>query len=598
MLSKLNEYYKSLDEISLTNSDLDNKRDNLKEIIDTYHQKTQSLTLDKDLLKQNKEMGDMLVSTINSLKTATANWVFNFKEMMEKEKFRNDLENYFIVIIFGKVKAGKSSLGNFIAHNRLKSQDINFFKYDEAGKEESIKKLEEIDENIDAFATANTECTVEIQGFKLSGMAWVDTPGLGSMVEENGDLAREYIQSADYVIYPTNSSSPLQQDEKEQLKELFEQNKKVTICITKSDDTEEDEVDGKLVKVLMNKTKENRSKQEAWVKSDMSEILGAKENALLGDVISMSVHTAKHGLKNDDREMFEESNITDFYELMTDVVKNKAKALKENTPYDGLISFIDNAILGNAKSKNSLSIKALKKNIKKFESEIESAIEKFDDLQKNLNSDIMVHIDSVISKYSNSLKSDDGVNNGIFGLIAGMQGRSHRNIFGIPNNNLNSESNNKDNISVFDTIDKELEESIATMIGENINEILKDFSTTLNTLSDALSATDNFGIENKYETITVTYDDTGFFRNIGNKLGLMDRSYSTESETVKVGDNKQEVIADFKANRLESYMQAAKENYQTIEDKFFAPLLDILTEINRNINTLENSVVEFKNNLK
>ena len=187
---------------------------------------------------------------------------------------------YYIVIIFGKVKAGKSSLGNFIAHNRLASQDINFFKYDKAGNEEAIKKLEEIDENSEGFATANMECTVEIQGFKLSGMAWVDTPGLGSMVEENGDLAKEYIQSADYVIYPTNSSSPLQQDEKEQLRELFEQNKKVTICITKSDDTEEDEVDGELVKVLMNKTKENRAKQEEWVKSDMGKILGEKENAL------------------------------------------------------------------------------------------------------------------------------------------------------------------------------------------------------------------------------------------------------------------------------------------------------------------------------
>ena len=34
-------------------------------------------------------------------------------------------------------------------------------------------------------------------------MAWIDTPGLGSMVEENGELAKEYIQSADYNIYPT-----------------------------------------------------------------------------------------------------------------------------------------------------------------------------------------------------------------------------------------------------------------------------------------------------------------------------------------------------------------------------------------------------------
>ena len=582
MLSKLTEYYKSLDEISLTNSDLDTKRDVLKNIIDSYHNQTQNISLDKNLLKQNKEMATMLNSTTDSLKTATAKWVVNFKEMMEKEKFRNDLQNYFIVIIFGKVKAGKSSLGNFIAQNRLNSQDINFFKYDEAGKEKSIKKLEEIDENTEGFATANLECTVEIQGFKLSGMAWIDTPGLGSMVEENGDLAREYIQSADYVIYPTNSSSPLQQDEKEQLKELFEQNKKVTICITKSDDTDEDEVDGKLVKVLMNKTKANRTEQENWVKSDMSEILGSKENALLGDVISLSVHTAKHGLENGNREMFENSNITDFYKLMTDVVKNKAKSLKENTPYDGLISFVDNAILGNSKSANSLSIQALKENIKKFENQIQGSIEKFNDLQKNLNSDITVHVDSIISKHSSSLTSSSKSNNNL-GFDFGM---------------FNNGSKNNFNTSVFNTIDSELQETISTMIDENINEILKDFSTTLNTLTTALSTTDNFSIEDKYETITVRYDDTSFLRNIGNKFGLMDRSYSTASEQVKVGDNKQEVIANFKANRLEGYMGVAKENYQSIQDEFFTPLLNISQEIKSNIKALENSVVEFKNNLK
>ncbi len=66
-------------------------------------------------------------------------------------------------------------------------------------------------------------------------MAWIDTPGLGSMTLENGKLAKEYIQSADYIIYPTSSDSPLQRDEVEELKRLFEQNKKVTICITKSD---------------------------------------------------------------------------------------------------------------------------------------------------------------------------------------------------------------------------------------------------------------------------------------------------------------------------------------------------------------------------
>jgi predicted GTPase len=236
---KLEDFYKSLKDIKLINNSVDEKRELVKKYVSNFNANIQNLRIDENIKKQNKEISNLLEETINLIKLVSNDWLKNFDEMIEREKFRSDLSNYFIVIIFGKVKAGKSSLGNFIAKNKLESQKVEFFKYDEAGKKQAIKKLEEIEE--DSFATNNLECTVEIQGFKLDGMAWIDTPGLGSMVKENGDLAKEYIQSADYIIYPTSSDSPLQLDEREQLKELFEQNKKVSICITKSDYKDEDE---------------------------------------------------------------------------------------------------------------------------------------------------------------------------------------------------------------------------------------------------------------------------------------------------------------------------------------------------------------------
>jgi len=576
MRSKLKEYYHALDGISLANSDLDKKRDILKDIINLYHSNTQKISVDKNLLKQNKEMTSHITSTVKSLKSATANWIVNFKEVLEKEKFRSDLENYFIVIIFGKVKAGKSSLGNFIAQNRLESQKINFFKYDEAGKEQNIKKLEEIEDNNHGFATANLECTVEIQGFKLSGMAWVDTPGLGSMVEENGELAKDYIQSADYIIYPTNSSSPLQQDEKDQIKELFEQNKKVTICITKSDDIEEDEVDGKLVKVLVNKSDLNRQSQEKWVKTEIDDILKNNDSSSkLGDIISISVHTAKYGLKHDDNEMFEKSNLVEFYELMTDVVKNKAKTLKENTPYDSLVSFIDNDILG-VKSKNTTSIKSLQVNISKFEQEIQESKERFKQLKTNLDTDITVHIDSIVSKHIGNLKSNSSKNDS-WGMMFG-----------------GSSLNNGKNNSIFKTIDYELSQTISTMINENIQEMLNSFSVTLNNLTTSLESTDSFRVEDKYKTIKVRYIDNSWY----NPGGIWGDEYSSEEERVHIGDNKQEMIANFKSNRLSSYLKVAKENYEAVDKQFFTPLLKISKNMDTNIQNLNDSIVQFKNNLK
>ncbi len=199
--SKLKIFYESLNDISIINNSVDEKRELVKKYVYSFNSNIQNLKVDENIKKQNKDISNLLEETINIIKYSSENWLKDFDKMIELEKFRSDLSNYFIVIIFGKVKAGKSSLGNFIAKNKLDSQKVDFFKYDEAGKKQAIKKLEEIES--DSFATNNLECTVEIQGFKLDGMAWIDTPGLGSMVKENGDLAKEYIHSADYIIYPT-----------------------------------------------------------------------------------------------------------------------------------------------------------------------------------------------------------------------------------------------------------------------------------------------------------------------------------------------------------------------------------------------------------
>ena len=563
MQSKLEEYYKSLDDISLVNSNVDKKREELKNIVDDFYKYTQTISVNKQLLEQNQELGSLLEKTINTIKDATSNWINNFNKLLEKEKFRSELENYFIVIIFGKVKAGKSSLGNFIAKNKLPHQKVNFFKYDEAGKEQSIKKLEEIDES-DGFATANLECTTEIQGFKLSSMAWIDTPGLGSMVEENGDLAKEYIQSADYIIYPTNSSSPLQQDEKAQLKELFEQNKKVTICITKSDDTEEDECEcgsengcpkcnNGIITILKNKSQENRYKQEQWVKNELNDILGKQKDSLLGDVISISVYTAKAGLEKNDKKLYEDSNIEKFYSLMQDVVKHKAKSLKKNTPYDGLKSFVNNEI----------DISILQNTILTFEKQMQDSIDEFKNIKDTLDSDITVHINHIVAKYTSQI--------------------------------------NKSNATkIFKQIDNELNELVSTMIEENIQKIMSNFNTTLNSLKNSLSSSDDFTIEDKYETIKVKYDNTGAVRNMLNKItfGLVEREYKTIREEVYIGDNTNEIISEFKKDRLKGFIKVAKENYESVEKDFFHNLQKISIDIKTHLQKLTQEIEKFQNSLK
>ena len=593
---KLEDFYKSLKDIKLINNSVDEKRELVKKYVSNFNANIQNLRIDENIKKQNKEISNLLEETINLIKLVSNDWLKNFDEMIEREKFRSDLSNYFIVIIFGKVKAGKSSLGNFIAKNKLESQKVEFFKYDEAGKKQAIKKLEEIEE--DSFATNNLECTVEIQGFKLDGMAWIDTPGLGSMVKENGDLAKEYIQSADYIIYPTSSDSPLQLDEREQLKELFEQNKKVSICITKSDSYNEDECEcgsedgcencnGGMVKVLKNKCLSKREGQEKFVKEEIYKLIPKDKEYILGDIFSISTHTAKKGLDSSDNELFEDSNIPKFYELLTDVIKDKASKLKADTPYEGLKSFIDFNILGSDIIKQNSSIKNIKLELESLEQVIRESQERFEILKENSSNDLVSEIEFIISKYSSEI----------------------------------NKSNSKE---MFLQIDSEINKKMFEIIEKNISEILNNFDASFKSLSTTFSSNE-FIIEDVYESIKVDTSSRnkkigagilGLIATVGvgiatggatllvqagativagsiagyagGKLGEFSGSIDEEKEVI--GDNKEQVLQKFKTSRLLHYEKIAQGMYNEMQNLFFVPLEKSMDEIKSNLNQFEQNI--------
>ena len=593
---KLEDFYKSLKDIKLINNSVDEKRELVKKYVSNFNANIQNLRIDENIKKQNKEISNLLEETINLIKLVSNDWLKNFDEMIEREKFRSDLSNYFIVIIFGKVKAGKSSLGNFIAKNKLDSQKVDFFKYDETGKKQSIKKLEEVDG--DSFATNNLECTTEIQGFKLDGMAWIDTPGLGSMVKENGDLAKEYIQSADYIIYPTSSDSPLQLDEREQLKELFEQNKKVSICITKSDYKDEDECEcgsedgcencnGGMVKVLKNKCLSKREGQEKFVKEEIYKLIPKDKEYILGDIFSISTHTAKKGLDSSDNELFEDSNIPKFYELLTDVIKDKASKLKADTPYEGLKSFIDFNILGSDIIKQNSSIKNIKLELESLEQVIRESQERFEILKENSSNDLVSEIEFIISKYSSEI----------------------------------NKSNSKE---MFLQIDSEINKKMFEIIEKNISEILNNFDASFKSLSATFSSNE-FIIEDVYESIKVdtssrnkkigagilgliatvgvgiatggatllvqagvTIVAGGVASYAGGKLGEFSGSIDEEKEVI--GDNKEQVLQKFKTSRLLHYEKIAQGMYNEMQNLFFVPLEKSMDEIKSNLNQFEQNI--------
>jgi len=541
-------FYQEVEKLSIQNSKIEQKRDKLKKYIYQYTQKVQNVDI-SDLEYKNKELYNLFQNSLTKIQSNTNNWHSYFEKLLELEQFESFLKNYFIVMIFGKVKAGKSSLGNFIAKNRIQ-KEIEFFRYENA-KEVAIDELVELNQ----FATNNLECTSEIQGFKLGSLAWIDTPGLGSMTKENENLAKKYIDSADYIIYPTNSAQPLQRDEIEELKELFSQNKKVTICITKSDKVINArdkngkliKENGKITKIRINKSKEDRKAQEEYVYNEIKKI--ATDKNLIGDIFSISVLTAKEGLQKNDMELFYGSNIEKLYTLMENILQTKAKNFKKNMPYEGLVGFIENKLLGN--------IASIKKDLQIVQNSLKENIEKFEMIKENITNDITIKIEDLIISAN------------------------------ISKNSISSD---------FRKIDIVLEKEISKMITQNIQNIIKEFDTKM----EKISFDYDLKVKNRYQVIKTTYEVSSVLRKIANfvTFGLVERTYKTDIKEIPIGDNLFDVINQAKQERIKKFSHIAKQNYTEIQNSFFDRFLGIISDMKQDLTELENNSIKLVKSIK
>lgn len=336
------EFYRFIEQLEVRGKMRKESRNELQQIVEQFRQKCLQWKV-PEVAEKNPELKEMFSGFLNGIKESVENWNHRFQDKAKQEAFEEKFRDKFIVFIYGKVKAGKSTLGNFIVNNRLPNQDVEFCVYDSNSKEQR--------QNITEFATNITECTSEIQLFTLGGLVWVDTPGLGSITKENGVLAKRYIELADFVLYPTNSASAMQNNEIAEISQLLLERKPVHILITRSDAMELDEEDGKIVRKLMNKTEKTRKEQAEDALERLKEHLSLEQQKLIpSEILSISVEAAKQGLEKNDLELFRDSNLPKFYEQFNMILREKAQNLENQSPFDSLIGLI-NSILGDIQSK-------------------------------------------------------------------------------------------------------------------------------------------------------------------------------------------------------------------------------------------------------
>ncbi len=338
-------------------------KENIEKYIHDFEYEVKEMLKDADKTSnriKNIELQKILKENNCVFQKMIVSFSENSQKQVKQQKLRDKFSDSFIVFVLGKVKCGKSSLGNFIASSCVKP---DFFTYDSNGEQQKSTKLEEINvvscEKTGVFEVKATEATNSIQGFKVPGLTWVDSPGLHSLNGKNGDLAKSYVAAADLVLFLTASDSPCRASDLIEIIELVKNNNKsIVIIITRSDKVEEDEVNGVIVQELQAKSAEDRKAQEQWCHEEISKIKDIDPQRIFSDILSTSKFLADQAMVNKDIQIWQSSKLGSFYELMSKTLKSDGVRLKLEAPKDQIRSIVQ--LIVNGADELQQNIKSIK----------------------------------------------------------------------------------------------------------------------------------------------------------------------------------------------------------------------------------------------
>lgn len=244
-----------------------------------------------------------------------------------------------MVCVFGKVKAGKSSLGNYVAYGTdTPTPEIKetaqprpeFFFEDSSGLNEKMSA--DIMAQQRQFGVGIAETTSSIQGFSLPGFTWVDTPGVDSPNASNGDLAYQYIDACDLIVFTLTSDNPQRASDRDKIVSFLRRGKPFVLVITASDDVEEDVTpEGEVFKVFSMKSDFVRKEQCRRMRAFVEEALTPEEVSRADfSVVSVSARYACAG-SGTQEERWAKSGMQEFFTDLLDTFQAQGTSVREKT---------------------------------------------------------------------------------------------------------------------------------------------------------------------------------------------------------------------------------------------------------------------------
>lgn len=326
--------------------------DDFESIRTTFQQRlTDRLYEARGKLPDNNPLTENIKGFISLIGKTNEAWDRKISSRNKGLAFRAGFNDSLLVFVYGKVKSCKSSLGNYMAWGNTDPKDIEktkipasllpkYFSHDNSGVigGDVPKEAEQQRE----FRVGATEATSTIQGFKLSGLTWVDSPGLHSVNKENGQLAKEYVDHADLILYTMKSDAPGRASDLAEIKELVRKDKKTLLLLTSSDDVVEewDEETEQPIRTVIMKDKERCAKQRAHVRDELNKLNLPETRDI--HIVSFSARYAQ--LREGDAQALTDSGMGELFSTINGLINDEGVRLKQKVPMTNFWKFLEDCM--------------------------------------------------------------------------------------------------------------------------------------------------------------------------------------------------------------------------------------------------------------
>jgi len=355
LFEKLDITSKNLDGFS---QEIDERRDEINKILLSIPAKSDEFSKVVKPKKESNLVDKAVESILTEINASIDSWNNDLTSQLKGTEFMKKHEKYLVVMVFGAVKAGKSSLGNFFAGKYFSKSNVKT-EYNHRDKpqfisEESGRETGGLTKELNGdiwFTEGVTDTTGAIQYFTLSGLRWMDSPGTGA-VKKDGDskdmeqMVNDYIPFVDLCIFLMNSSEPGLQEDMKYMEKLSREGQESLVVITRSDVVEEDiDENDEIIKTLRPKEPERRKLQEDDIVTRLAEQYPDLDSEKFR-AMSVSTMLARHAIEEEDESKFKDSNLDKLMNLLADKASTQTTDLKIARPKRNMNSFIERLITG------------------------------------------------------------------------------------------------------------------------------------------------------------------------------------------------------------------------------------------------------------